>query len=95
MKARKLPMFSRVDWRKIAIYVHWRSRRATEDAAWRKEYNEKRPHRSLGYRTPHEFAQLSRGKDGDTTALENAGGNRPPAFPIFPPLRRRLRGANL
>ena len=25
-------------------------------AAWRKEYNEERPHSSLGYRTPNEFA---------------------------------------
>jgi len=24
--------------------------------AWRKEYNEERPHSSLGYRTPEEFA---------------------------------------
>ena len=24
--------------------------------AWRKEYNESRPHRALGERTPHEFA---------------------------------------
>jgi putative transposase len=28
-------------------------------AAWRKEYNEERPHSSLGYRTPKEFAALS------------------------------------
>lgn len=41
-------------------------------AAWRTEYNEERPHSSLGYRTPHEFAQWSRGKDGDGAALENA-----------------------
>lgn len=26
-------------------------------AAWRKEYNEERPHSSLGYKTPREFAQ--------------------------------------
>ncbi|MDE3170846.1 MAG: transposase family protein [Acidobacteriota bacterium] len=26
-------------------------------AAWRKEYNEERPHSSLGYRTPAEFAR--------------------------------------
>jgi putative transposase len=26
-------------------------------AAWRKEYNEERPHSSLGYKTPKEFAQ--------------------------------------
>jgi hypothetical protein len=25
-------------------------------AAWQKEYNEERPHSSLGYRTPKEFA---------------------------------------
>jgi putative transposase len=41
-------------------------------AAWQKEYNEERPHSSLGYRTPKEFAALSRGKDGDEAALENA-----------------------
>ena len=26
-------------------------------AAWREEYNRRRPHSSLGYRTPEEFAQ--------------------------------------
>jgi len=26
-------------------------------AAWRTEYNHERPHSSLDYRTPHEFAQ--------------------------------------
>lgn len=41
-------------------------------AAWRKEYNEERPHSSLGYKTPNEFAELSRGKDGGKAALENA-----------------------
>ena len=45
-------------------------------AAWRTEYNEERPHGSLGYRTPKEFAERARaasyGKDGDETALENA-----------------------
>jgi len=25
--------------------------------AWRDEYNGERPHSSLGYRTPHEFAE--------------------------------------
>jgi len=28
-------------------------------AAWRKEYNQERPHSSLGYRTPEEFARLA------------------------------------
>jgi len=45
-------------------------------AAWRTEYNEERPHSSLGYRTPKEFAERARvasyGKDGDEAALENA-----------------------
>jgi putative transposase len=33
----------------------WEARRKI--TAWRKEYNEYRPHSSLGYRTPYEFAQ--------------------------------------
>src|SRR5512143_1217996 len=47
-------------------------------ALWRIEYNEARPHSSLGYRTPKEFAQQtaegSYGKDGEKAALENASG---------------------
>ena len=47
-------------------------------AAWRIDYNEVRPHSSLGYRTPQEFAEqagnMSYGKDGDEAALENASG---------------------
>ena len=57
-------------------------------AAWRKQYNEERPHSSLGYRTPAEFARgigLSAvaggengcGKDGGSATLENA-----PRFPL-------------
>jgi putative transposase len=33
----------------------WQARRRI--AAWRAEYNHERPHSSLNYRTPHEFAQ--------------------------------------
>jgi hypothetical protein len=29
--------------------------------AWRKEYNEERPHSSLGYKTPSEFAAQTAG----------------------------------
>ncbi len=32
--------------------------------AWRKEYNEERPHSSLGYRTPAEFARAIGGEQG-------------------------------
>ena len=38
----------------------------------KKDYNEQRTHSSLGYCTPNEFAELSHGKDGGKTALENA-----------------------
>ena len=44
-------------------------------AAWRREYNEERPHSSLGYRTPMEFAAMSRGKDAGCARLENANGS--------------------
>ena len=43
-------------------------------AAWKKEYNEERPHSSLGYRTPKEFTEMSRGKDAGCARLENACG---------------------
>jgi hypothetical protein len=41
-------------------------------AAWKKEYNEERPHSSLGYRTPKEFAALvgNYGKDVGSAHLE-------------------------
>jgi putative transposase len=46
-------------------------------AAWRREYNEERPHSSLGYRTPAQFArevggEKRCGKDGGFAPLENA-----------------------
>lgn len=45
-------------------------------AAWRKEYNEERPHSSLGYRTPTEFAAALRteescGKDAPWKSLKS------------------------
>jgi Integrase core domain len=55
-------------------------------AAWKTEYNEERPHSSLGYRTPAEFARLSAaksyGKDADFVCLENVCGAFP--FPTAP-----------
>jgi putative transposase len=57
-------------------------------AAWRKEYNEERPHSSLGYLTPQEFAARetrSCGKDAGqkTASLENAK-ERVSHFPTAP-----------
>ena len=56
-------------------------------AAWRREYNEERPHSSLAYRTPREFVEqvrsMSYGKDGDEAALENAE-ERVSHFPTAP-----------
>jgi len=57
-------------------------------AAWRREYNEERPHSSLGYLTPHEFAAreaISYGKDAcqQTASLENAE-ERVSHFPTAP-----------
>jgi putative transposase len=51
-------------------------------AAWRNEYNQQRPHSSLGYRTPEEFAreiggENGCGKGGGFATLENA-----PCFPL-------------
>ncbi len=49
-------------------------------AAWRKEYNEERPHSSLGYKTPKEFAQVH-AATFDTTVREERDSNAVP----FPP----------
>jgi len=50
--------------------------------AWRRDYNELRPHSSLGYQTPAEFAAKHQstggGKDAGCAALENPAG-----FPLF------------
>jgi putative transposase len=47
---------------------------------WRRDYNHHRPHSALADRTPAEFAATcsSGGKDGGTTALENAA-----RFPLY------------
>jgi len=57
-------------------------------AAWRTEYNDERPHSSLGYLTPTEFAARARtsyGKDAcqKTASLENAE-ERVSHFPTAP-----------
>jgi len=61
---------------------------------WKAEYNEQRPHSSLGYRAPAEFARValtqSYGKDVGSPLWKT-----PPAFPTFPQLRRRDRFTEL
>jgi putative transposase len=57
-------------------------------AAWRTEYNEERPHSSLGYLTPNEYAAretMSYGKDAcqKSASLENAE-ERVSHFPTAP-----------
>ena len=53
--------------------------------AWRVDYNTVRPHSSLGYRTPEEFAAANGcGKDSGFATLENA-----PRFPLSPMRQRR------
>ena len=37
--------------------------------AWRKEYNEERPHSSLGYRTPQEFAAAMKAAEAGSALL--------------------------
>jgi len=52
--------------------------------AWRVDYNTVRPHSSLGYRTPEEFAAAN-GRGIDI-------GKRLPVFPVTPPyMRVRIR----
>jgi transposase InsO family protein len=42
--------------------------------SWRLDYNHQRPHSSLNYRTPAEFAASSYGKDARNARLENSQG---------------------
>jgi putative transposase len=62
-------------FRAECLDAHWftdlnEEKRIIED--WRQEYNESRPHRSLGERTPSEFAsQIAAGRD--LTELKPAG----------------------
>lgn len=50
-------------------------------AAWRKEYNEERPHSNLDYRTPKEFAELVREKQ-DVLYVADAGQEASIASPL-------------
>ena len=64
--------------REECLRIHWfqnlfEARRII--ANWRRDYNERRPHSSLNYLTPAEFAaKAGRGKDADSVSLENTRG---------------------
>lgn len=49
---------------------------------WRRDYNERRPHSSLGYCTPEEFAR-ARHIAGFDSAEQGQGAQTPP-FPLHP-----------
>ena len=51
-------------------------------AAWRKEYNEERPHSSLGYRTPKEFAAQAGSFYGAELGQEASNAGPLPQTPI-------------
>ncbi len=60
-------------------------------AAWRTEYNQERPHSSLGYLTPTEFAARAMTSYGkDACQKRQAWKTRKNAFPTFPQLRRLM-----
>jgi len=64
--------------REECLRIHWfqnlfEARRII--ANWQRDYNERRPHSSLNYLTPAEFAaKAGRGKDADSVSLENTKG---------------------
>lgn len=51
-------------------------------AAWREEYNEERPHSSLGHRTPAEFARAISGPEGRGKDVPNRDLEIPQGFPL-------------
>jgi len=59
-------------------------------AAWRKEYDEERPHSSLGYKTPKEFAARLR-PSASTERSERQGIQAPSLAPRAPPSRLKPR----
>lgn len=54
----------------------WDARRKI--AAWRREYNEERPHSSLGYLTPSEFARRVRAREAEALASPGSAVLAPP-----------------
>jgi putative transposase len=74
-------------WREECLAVSWfqnlfDARRKI--AAWRKEYNEERPHSSLGHKTPKEFAQAQAA--GFDTAVREARDSERHPLPLTLPI---------
>ncbi len=67
--------FLNVSW----FWNLWDARRKI--AAWREEYNRERPHSSLGYRTPEEFAALA-SKNNAGQSMDEAGQEASIASPL-------------
>jgi putative transposase len=61
-------------------------------AAWKIEYNEERPHSSLGYRTPKEFA-AAQAANFYTAEREARDSKTPSLAPRAPPSRPHRRGS--
>jgi putative transposase len=47
-------------------------------SAWKKEYNEERPHSSLAYKTPNQFAREQEAKDFDKAGVGQEDSNAVP-----------------
>ena len=63
-------------------------------AAWQKEYNEERPHSSLGYRTPKEFAAQAAKRDFAITGVGQEDSNAVP-LPHAPIPAQNEDGVNI
>jgi len=63
-------------------------------AAWQKEFNEERPHSSLGYRTPKEFAALTAAASFDNTGVGQGTSNAGP-LPHTPIPAAKQDGINI
>ena len=63
--------------------------------AWRKEYNEERPHSSLGYRTPKEFAAQLKAESFYRDGVGQEDLNAAPCPTPPSPLKRRMERTEL
>jgi putative transposase len=63
-------------------------------SAWRKDYNQERPHSSLGYRTPQEFAQEQKVQDFCKAGVGQGNSNAVP-LPHAPIPARSEAGVNI